>query len=158
MSTPFYNNIIFFQITVFYVPAVSRRIRSLALLSAVSEHLSSRNTDFLFRDLLFRDLLFRKSSTGGLSAVAGSAALDVHMLRHTLIITIINALYRLTVDTDGMAWMRQRITERLSSLSLLRKALAAGAVTITGMLTSHHDVSLAAQTVLVIGTIFHNTF
>ncbi len=158
MSTPFYNNIIFFQITVFYVPAVSRRIRSLALLSAVSEHLSSRNTDFLFRDLLFRDLLFRKSSTGGLSAVAGSAALDVHMLRHTLIITIINALYRLTVDTDGMAWMRQRITERLSSLSLLRKALAAGAVTITGMLTSHHDVSLAAQTVLIIGTIFHNTF
>ena len=158
MSTPFYNNIIFFQITVFYVPAVSRRIRSLALLSAVSEHLSSRNTDFLFRDLLFRDLLFRKSSTGGLSAVAGSAALDVHMLRHTLIITIINALYRLTVDTDGMAWMRQGITERLSSLSLLRKALAAGAVTITGMLTSHHDVSLAAQTVLVIGTIFHNTF
>ena len=148
MSTPFYNNIIFFQITVFYVPAVSRRIRSLALLSAVSEHLSSRNTD----------LLFRKSSAGGLSAVAGSAALDVHMLRRTLIITIINALYRLTVDTDGMAWMRQRITERLSSLSLLRKALAAGAVTITGMLTSHHDVSLAAQTVLVIGTIFHNTF
>ena len=147
------HNITFFQITVFYVPAVSRRIQLPALLSAVSEHLSSWNTDFLFRDLLFR-----KSSTGGLSAVAGSAALDVHMLRHTLIITIINALYRLTVDTDGMAWMRQRITERLSSLSLLRKALAAGAVTITGMLTSHHDVSLAAQTVLVIGTIFHNTF
>lgn len=158
MSTPFYNNIIFFQITVFYVPAVSRRIRSLALLSAVSEHLSSRNTDFLFRDLLFRDLLFRKSSTGGLSAVAGSAALDIHMIRHTLVIAVINTFYRLTVDTDGMAWMRQGITERLSSLSLLRKALAAGAVTITGMLTSHHDVSLAAQTVLVIGTIFHNTF
>lgn len=153
MSTPFYNNIIFFQITVFYVPAVSRRIRSLALLSAVSEHLSSRNTDFLFRDLLFR-----KSSTGGLSAVAGSAALDIHMIRHTLVIAVINTFYRLTVDTDGMAWMRQGITERLSSLSLLRKALAAGAVTITDMLTSHHDVSLAAQTVLVIGTIFHNTF
>lgn len=131
-----------------YVPAVSRRIRSLALLSAVSEHLSSRNTD----------LLFRKSSTGGLSAVAGSAALDIHMIRHTLVIAVINTFYRLTVDTDGMAWMRQGITERLSSLSLLRKALAAGAVTITGMLTSHHDVSLAAQTVLVIGTIFHNTF
>lgn len=80
------------------------------------------------------------------------------MLRHTLIITIINALYCLTVDADRMAWMRQGIAERFSSLSLLRKALAAGAVTITGMLTSHHDVSLAAQTVLVIGTIFHNTF
>ena len=136
-----------------YVPAVSRRIRSLALLSAVSEHLSSRNTD-----LLFRDLLFRKSSTGGLSAVAGSAALDIHMIRHTLVIAVINTFYRLTVDTDGMAWMRQGITVRLSSLSLLRKALAAGAVTITGMLTSHHDVSLAAQTILIIGTIFHNTF
>ena len=147
------HNITFFQITVFYVPAVSRRIRSLALLSAVSEHLSSRNTDFLFRDLLFR-----KSSTGGLSAVAGSAALDIHMIRHTLVIAVINTFYRLTVDTDGMAWMRQGITERLSSLSLLRKALAAGAVTITGMLTSHHDVSLAAQTILIIGTIFHNTF
>ena len=150
-----------FQVSIFYflfypriyVPAVSRRIRSLALLSAVSEHLSSRNTD-----LLFRDLLFRKSSTGGLSAVAGSAALDIHMIRHTLVIAVINTFYRLTVDTDGMAWMRQGITERLSSLSLLRKALAAGAVTITGMLTSHHDVSLAAQTILIIGTIFHNTF
>ena len=143
----------FFQITVFYVPAVSRRIRSLALLSAVSEHLSSRNTDFLFRDLLFR-----KSSTGGLSAVAGSAALDIHMIRHTLIITVIDALYRLTVDADRMAWMSQGAAERIPPLSLLRKALAAGAVTITGMLTSHHDVSLTAQTVLVIGTIFHNAF
>lgn len=103
-------------------------------------------------------LFLCKCGAGGLSAVAGSAALDVHMLRHTLVIAVINTFYRLTVDTDGMAWMRQRITERLSSLSLLRKALAAGAVTITGMLTSHHDVSLAAQTVLVIGTIFHNTF
>ena len=148
MSTPFYNNIIFFQITVFYVPAVSRRFRLPALLSAVSEHLSSRNTD----------LLFRKSCAGGLSAIAGSAALDIYMIRHTLVIAVINTFYRLTVDTDGMAWMRQGITERLSSLSLLRKALAAGAVTITGMLTSHHDVSLAAQTILIIGTIFHNTF
>ena len=103
-------------------------------------------------------LFFCKSSTGRLSAVAGTAALDVHMLRHTLIITIINALYCLTVDADRMAWMRQGIAERFSSLSLLRKALAAGAVTITGMLTSHHDVSLATQTVLIIGTIFHNAF
>ena len=153
MSTPFYNNIIFFQITVFYVPAVSRRIRSLALLSAVSKHLSSRNTDFLFRDLLFR-----KSSTGGLSAVAGSAALDIHMIRHTLIITVIDALYRLTVDADRMAWMSQGAAERIPPLSLLRKALTAGAVTVTGVLAAHHDVSLAAQTVLVIGTIFHNAF
>ena len=113
---------------------------------------------FLFRDLLFRDLLFRKSSTGGLSAVAGSAALDIHMIRHTLVIAVINTFYRLTVDADRMAWMRQGIAERFSSLSLLRKALTAGAVTVTGVLAAHHDVSLAAQTVLIIGTIFHNAF
>lgn len=103
-------------------------------------------------------LFLCKCGAGGLSAVAGSAALDVHMIRHTLIITIINALYCLTVDADRMAWMRQGIAERFSSLSLLRKALTAGAVTVTGVLAAHHDVSLAAQTVLIIGTIFHNTF
>lgn len=152
MSTPFL--IFLFPIFYFlfypgiYVPAVSRRIRLPALLSAVSEHLSSRNTD----------LLFRKSSAGGLSAITGSAALDVHMLRHALIITVINALYRLTVDADGMAWMRQGITERFSSLSLLCKAFTAGSVTVAGMLASHHDITLAAQTILIIGTIFHNTF
>lgn len=80
------------------------------------------------------------------------------MIRHTLIITVIDALYRLTVDADGMAWMRQGITERFSSLSLLCKAFTAGSVTVAGMLASHHDITLAAQTILIIGTIFHNTF
>lgn len=152
MSTPFL--IFLFPIFYFlfypgiYVPAVSRRIRLPALLSAVSEHLSSRNTD----------LLFRKSSTGGLSAVAGSAALDIHMIRHTLIITVIDALYRLTVDADRMAWMSQGAAERIPPLSLLRKAFTAGSVTVAGVLAAYHDVSLAAQTVLIIGTIFHNAF
>ena len=103
-------------------------------------------------------LFFCKSSTGRLSAVAGTAALDIHMICHALVIAVINTFYRLTVDADRMAWMRQGITERFSSLSLLRKALTAGAVTVTGVLAAHHDVSLAAQTVLIIGTIFHNTF
>lgn len=80
------------------------------------------------------------------------------MIRHTLIITIIDALYRLTVDADRMAWMRQGITERFSSLSLLCKAFTAGSVTVAGMLASHHDITLAAQTILIIGTIFHNAF
>lgn len=102
--------------------------------------------------------IFCKSSTGRLSAVAGSATLDIHMIRHALVIAVINTFYRLTVDADRMAWMRQGIAERFSSLSLLRKALTAGAVTVTGVLAAHHDVSLAAQTVLIIGTIFHNAF
>ena len=80
------------------------------------------------------------------------------MIRHALVIAVINTFYRLTVDADGMAWMRQGITERFSSLSLLCKAFTTGAVTVAGMLASHHDITLAAHTVLIIGTIFHNTF
>lgn len=80
------------------------------------------------------------------------------MIRHTLIITVIDALYRLTVDADRMAWMSQGAAERIPPLSLLRKALTAGVVTVTGVLATHHDVSLATQTVLIIGTIFHNAF
>ena len=80
------------------------------------------------------------------------------MIRHTLVIAVIDTFDRLTVDADRMAWMRQGITERFSSLSLLRKALTAGAVTVTGVLAAHHDISLAAQTVLIIGTIFYNAF
>lgn len=80
------------------------------------------------------------------------------MIRHTLIITVIDALYRLTVDADRMAWMSQGATERTPPLSLLRKAFTAGSVTVAGVLATHHDVSLATQTVLIIGTIFHNAF
>ena len=80
------------------------------------------------------------------------------MIRHTLIITVIDALYRLTVDADRMAWMRQGAAESIPPLSLLRKAFTAGSVTVAGMLAAHHDITLAAQTILIIGTIFHNTF
>lgn len=79
------------------------------------------------------------------------------MLRHTLVIAVIDTLYCLTVDADGLAGMGQGTGKGITSLSLLRKAFAAGAVTIAGMLAAHHDVSLAAQTILIIGTIFHNT-
>ena len=112
---------------------------------------------FVKPDQMIYFLFFSECGTGRLPAVAGTAALDIHMIRHTLVIAVINTFYRLTVDTDSPARMRQGITEGIPSLSLLRKALTAGAVTITGMLTSYHDVSLAAQTILIVGTIFHNT-
>ena len=112
----------------------------------------------MFSVSVFQPLFIRERSACRLLAVTSTAALDIHMLRHTLVIAVMNTFYSLTVDADRMAWMRQGITERFSSLSLLRKALTAGAVTVTGVLAAHHDVSLAAQTVLIIGTIFHNTF
>ena len=103
-------------------------------------------------------LSLSKCGTGSLSAVAGPASLDVHMIRHTLIIAVIDALDCLAVDADGPAGMRQGVTERIPSLPLLCKAFTAGALTVAGMFAAHHDISLAAQTVLIIGTIFHNTF
>ena len=48
--------------------------------------------------------------------------------------------------------------ERIHPFSLLRKALAAGFVTVAGMLSAHHDVALAAQALVVVGTVFHSTF
>lgn len=103
-------------------------------------------------------LFFCKSSAGRLSAVASTAALNIHMIRHALVIAVINTFYRLTVDADRMAWMSQGAAERTPPLSLLRKAFTAGSVTVAGVLATHHDVSLATQTVLIIGTIFHNAF
>ncbi len=99
-----------------------------------------------------------KRGTGGLSAVAGAVALDVHMLRHTLVIAVIDTFYRLAVDADGTAWMRQGTGKRILSISLLCKTFATGAVTVTGMLAAYHDITLAAQTILIIRTVFYNTF
>ena len=109
--------------------------------------------------VLFPDcfLFLRKSCTGRLSAIAGTTALNVHMIRHTLVIAVIDALYRLAVDADGFAGMGQGTGKGITSLSLLCKAFTAGTVTVAGMLAAYHDVSLAAQTILIIGTIFHNT-
>ena len=113
---------------------------------------------FVKPDQMIYFLFFSECGTGRLPAVAGAAAFDVHMLRHALVVAVIDAFHRLTVDADNPARMRQGITEGIPSLSLLCKALTAGAVTVTGMPAAYHDVSLAAQTILIIGTIFHNTF
>ena len=50
-------------------------------------------------------LALRKGRAAGLSAIACSAALDIHMVCDTFIIAVVNALYRLTVNTDGAAGM-----------------------------------------------------
>ena len=103
-------------------------------------------------------LFLGKCGTGRLSAVTGAAAFDVHMVRHTLVIAVIDAFHRLAVNADGSAGMRQGIAEIIPSLSLLCKTFTTGAVTVAGMPAPYHDIALAAQAVLIIGTIFHNTF
>lgn len=103
-------------------------------------------------------LFFRKRSTGCLFTVTGTTALDVHMVRVTLVVGVVNTLYSFTVDADCRAWVRHRALERIPSLPLLQKALTAGTVTVISVLTSHHDVSFAAQMPVVVGTVIHCTF
>lgn len=163
MSTPFLQlyDIIspFFNIIVLSLHSMYRRS------PAESDHLpyyphitvicQARSDLFIFS---FCFLSLRKCCTGSFLAVTGAAALDIHMIRHALVIAVIDTLHCLAIDADGLTGMGQGTGKGIPSLSLLRKALTAGAVTVTGMLAAHHDVSLTAQTVLIIGTIFHNTF
>lgn len=81
--------------------------------------------------------------------------LDVNMLRIAAVIRIVYALHCFAVDADMLAWMGNRACKAVAAP--LVKALAAGIITVTGMLSSHHDVTLAAAVVFVVGTIAHST-
>jgi len=78
------------------------------------------------------------------------------MLRMTLIVRIVHALFRLAVDADRAAGMLQRAY--ISVVPSLGKALAAGAFTIAGMCASHHDIALTAIMFLIVTTVLHTTF
>ena len=69
-----------------------------------------------------------------------------------------NAFYSLTVDTDRLAGVRDGTGKRIRSFSLVIKTFATGIITVAGMLSCHHNITFTAQTVLIIGTIFHNAF
>ena len=80
------------------------------------------------------------------------------MIRLALVIAVINALDRLTVNADHPAGMLDGTGKHIVSLPAFRKAGATGLVTIAGMSAAHHDVALAAQPGLIVGTIFRATF
>jgi len=103
-------------------------------------------------------LFFRKGSACCFLTVTGAAALDIHMIRHTLVIAVMNAFYSLTVDADRLAGMCDRTGKRIRSFSLVVKAFTAGVITIAGMFSCHHDISFTAQAILIIGTTFYDTF
>lgn len=112
----------------------------------------------MFSVSVFQPLFFRERSACRLLAVTGTAAFDIHMIRYTLVIAVMNAFYSLTVDADRLAGMCDRTGKRIRSFSLVVKAFAAGIITVAGVLSCHHNISLAAQTVLIIGTAFYDTF
>ena len=78
------------------------------------------------------------------------------MICMALVIGIIDALYCLTVNADGLAGMKHGALEGI--LPLLNKTLTAGIITVTGMLAPHHNIPFAAQTILVVGTILYTAF
>ena len=79
------------------------------------------------------------------------------MLRRTLIILVVHALGRLTVDTDIVGGMTGAIGVGVAAAPAGEKALAAGLISAAGMLSSHHNVPLGTQSLLVVHTIFHST-
>lgn len=112
----------------------------------------------MFSVSVFQPLFFRERSACRLLAVTSTAPLDIHMLRHTLVIAVMNAFYSLTVDADRLAGVCNRTGKRIRSFSLVVKAFAAGVITIAGMFSCHHDISFTAQAILIIGTTFYDTF
>ena len=80
---------------------------------------------------------------------------DVDMLCITAVIRIVYTLYRLAVDTDMLAWVRDRTRKAVTAP--LVKAFTAGIITVTGMFPAHHDIALTATAVFVIGTIAYST-
>jgi len=80
------------------------------------------------------------------------------MLCHAFIIAVINASHCLTINADSFAWVRQGAGISIMSLPLLSKALTAGVLMTAGVLAAHHNVSLAAVAVIIIGTVCYRTF
>lgn len=103
-------------------------------------------------------LFFRERSARCLLTVAGTAALDVHMIRRTLVIAVMNTFYSFTIDTDSLAGVRDGTGKRIRSFSLVIKTFATGIITVAGVLSCHHNITFTAQTILIIGTTFYDTF
>lgn len=88
--------------------------------------------------------------------MAGVAASDIHALRVALIIAVIHAFARFTVNGDRFA----RVIERASvavSFSVA-KALTAGVLAVFRLTSAHHDIAFAAIAVRIVGTIDCGTF
>lgn len=105
-----------------------------------------------------RYLAFRKSGTGCLFAVTGAAALDIHMLCNAFIIAVINTFHCFTVNTDHPVAPSPGTAIDIPALSSWLKAFTAGFFLLLGILSAHHNITLTAKSVLIIGTIFYCTF
>jgi hypothetical protein len=77
------------------------------------------------------------------------------MIRHTLVITVVNTSDRLAVNADGSAGMLQSACKAVPLL--IRKAFTACLVIAAGMLSAHHNIALTAAITFVVSTVFYRT-
>jgi hypothetical protein len=80
------------------------------------------------------------------------------MFRMAFVIGVIDTFHRFTVNADGLAGMDHGTFKGIRSLFSLTEALTAGAVTTAGMGSTHHNIPLAAQMLLIIAAVFHCAF
>lgn len=100
-------------------------------------------------------LSFLKGRAGRFPAVASPAAFDIHMFRMAFVIAVINAFYRLAVDTDRSARMLQ--SARIRVAAFLRKTFAASIVLFVCVFSADHNIAFAATFFFVINTILYRT-
>ena len=102
-------------------------------------------------------LLFPKCPAAGLSASRRCDSVDINMIRCAFILSVVDTLHSLAVNTDGLAGMIDGAGKGVHPFSPAGKALAAGIVPSPGMLSSHTDLALPAEPLVIIDTILRTT-
>jgi len=80
------------------------------------------------------------------------------MTRYTLVVGIMDASTRLTINADRITGVTGTVLERIPSLFSLGKAFTTGILAAGGVFAANHNVSLAAKMLVIVDTIFHRTF
>lgn len=101
-------------------------------------------------------LSFLKCCAQSRLTVAGPVPFDINVLCMTLIIAVIGAVDRFTVNADRSARMLQRT---LIGIALaLCKAFAARIAAVAGLFAAYHNVALTAAFFFVVDTVVHTAF
>ena len=80
------------------------------------------------------------------------------MVSNALVVAVVDTFHCFAVNADGLAGMCQGTRVCVHPALLLCKTLTAGVIAAAGMFSAYHNISFAAKTILVVGTIFHYTF
>lgn len=79
------------------------------------------------------------------------------MLCRTLIVLIMSTFGSLTVNTDIAGGVAGAAAVGIAGPLAEKKAFTAGLIVTAGMFSTHHDVPLGTQFLLVVYAVFHTT-